>query len=211
MPSASLLPSAAHHHHTKDQAMTTTTTRPQAIATGCPAVGVYVACLASYNAGRLHGAWVDLEECQDVDDLQEAINWVLRHSPEPGAEEWAVHDSCGLPGYLSRTEWPELTQLIEWAQAAAELSDADELEAYRIECDNQGETITIDAFRDVYRGVYASGEDYAQELAEELGNIPANAGWPAYCIDWEAAWRELTFDGYREERCNSGGVHVFCV
>ena len=36
--------------------------------------------------------------------------------------------------------------------------------------------------------------DYAQELAEELDLIPAGAQWPAYCIDWERAARELRVD-----------------
>ena len=52
-------------------------------------------------------------------------------------------------------------------------------------------------------------EDYARELAEEIGAINRDAGWPLYCIDWEQAARDLamdymmlTFDGvdyyYRE-------------
>jgi hypothetical protein len=35
---------------------------------------------------------------------------------------------------------------------------------------------------------------YAQELAEECGMIPENAGWPARCIDWNQAARELRMD-----------------
>jgi antirestriction protein len=35
---------------------------------------------------------------------------------------------------------------------------------------------------------------YAEELAEEIGAIDRNARWPANCIDWEQAARELRFD-----------------
>jgi hypothetical protein len=35
---------------------------------------------------------------------------------------------------------------------------------------------------------------YAQELAEDIGAIDSNAQWPAYCIDWERAARELQYD-----------------
>ncbi len=35
---------------------------------------------------------------------------------------------------------------------------------------------------------------YAQELAEECGLIPENAAWPARCIDWDQAARELRMD-----------------
>jgi antirestriction protein len=37
-------------------------------------------------------------------------------------------------------------------------------------------------------------EYYAQELAEDIGAIPEDASWPATCIDWEQAARELAMD-----------------
>ena len=37
-------------------------------------------------------------------------------------------------------------------------------------------------------------EDYAQELAEDIGAIGSNATWPNNCIDWERATRELQMD-----------------
>jgi antirestriction protein len=189
--------------------MTNTTTRPGCIATGCPDVGIYVACLASYNAGCLHGAWIDLEGDTDEDDIREAIAWILATSPEAGAEEWAVHDSCGLPSYLSRTEWPDLAELVAWADGLSNYVDEDDREAYRLACEDQGETLDEDAFRETYCGCYSSGPDYAEELAEELGSLPKDLPWPLSCIDWGSAWRDLTFDGYREEACSSGGSHIF--
>lgn len=36
--------------------------------------------------------------------------------------------------------------------------------------------------------------DYAREFAEEIGAIDRDARWPAYCIDWEAAARDLSMD-----------------
>jgi len=38
--------------------------------------------------------------------------------------------------------------------------------------------------------------EYARELADDLGLIPDNGEnrWPAYCIDWEYAARELQYD-----------------
>ena len=188
---------------------TTTTTKPTCIASGLPDVGVYIACLASYNNGILHGAWLDLEGDIDEEDIQAGIDWVLATSPEPGAEEWAMHDSVGLPGYLSGTEWPGLGDLVAWADGLSAVIDQDEREAYRMDGENQGQTIDEDSFREAYCGCYSSGEDYAQELAEELGSIPKDAGWPLTCIDWESAWRDLTHDGYREEPCSSGGFHIF--
>jgi predicted DNA-binding protein len=37
-------------------------------------------------------------------------------------------------------------------------------------------------------------EDYARELAEDIGAIDPNAGWPLQHIDWEAAANELEQD-----------------
>ena len=35
---------------------------------------------------------------------------------------------------------------------------------------------------------------YAEELADDCGLIPRDAGWPLTCIDWEQAARELRYD-----------------
>jgi DNA repair exonuclease SbcCD ATPase subunit len=37
-------------------------------------------------------------------------------------------------------------------------------------------------------------EDYARELAEEIGAIDKNASWPNTCIDWKQAAEELQMD-----------------
>ncbi|KKN09800.1 hypothetical protein LCGC14_1043080 [marine sediment metagenome] len=37
-------------------------------------------------------------------------------------------------------------------------------------------------------------EEYAQELAEDIGAIKADAGWPCGYIDWERAARDLQMD-----------------
>lgn len=37
-------------------------------------------------------------------------------------------------------------------------------------------------------------EDYARELAEDIGAIPNDAHWPCTCIDWEKAADELRQD-----------------
>lgn len=37
-------------------------------------------------------------------------------------------------------------------------------------------------------------EEYAQQLADDIGAINANASWPNDCIDWERAARQLQMD-----------------
>jgi antirestriction protein len=52
---------------------------------------IYVACLASYNKGIYHGAWIGAD--QDEEGIHSEIEAMLADSPIPNAEEWAIHDT----------------------------------------------------------------------------------------------------------------------
>ena len=60
-------------------------------------IRIYVADLAAYNNGKLHGVWINA--CDDLEDIQEQINKMLASSPEGFAEEYAIHDYEGFGGY----------------------------------------------------------------------------------------------------------------
>lgn len=51
---------------------------------------IYVACLAAYNNGFLHGRWVSLE--LSLDEIYQEINDMLKESPIDDAEEYEIHD-----------------------------------------------------------------------------------------------------------------------
>ena len=51
---------------------------------------IYVASLADYNAGRLHGRWIRAD--QQAEALHQEIAAMLAESQEPVAEDWAIHD-----------------------------------------------------------------------------------------------------------------------
>ncbi len=58
---------------------------------------VYVASLSDYNAGVLHGRWIDAD--QDADAIHADIAQMLAESPtDKSAEEWAIHDYEGFHG-----------------------------------------------------------------------------------------------------------------
>jgi len=58
---------------------------------------IYVACLASYNNGRLHGAWFDLDDYVDAEDLSKAVKeQVLLTSPYPNVMVECI--ACGGDG-----------------------------------------------------------------------------------------------------------------
>jgi antirestriction protein len=55
---------------------------------------IYVASLADYNAGRLHGRWIRADQPSDA--IYGEIQAMLAESEIPEAEEWAIHDFEGF-------------------------------------------------------------------------------------------------------------------
>lgn len=149
---------------------------------------VYVACLASYGSGRLHGRWV---ECHDEDQIRNEIAAMLRESPYPNtlvdcpdchgedagcqtcsgqgkvasAEEWAVHDyECDL-GRIRMGEHPDIENLCQLAEALDEHGAA-----FLAFYDNEsGHDVDTDRFLEAYRGSWQSLEEYAEQLLDDMG------------------------------------------
>lgn len=74
-----------------------------------------------------------------------------------------------------------------------------DLEAFAGYAENLG--LDVEDFLDwyaeaeeAYAGEFYSDEDFAQDMAEQIGAIDPDAGWPNSYIDWERAARDLMFD-----------------
>lgn len=50
---------------------------------------IYVACMAAYNCGKLHGEWIELDN-KSEDEVNAEIESILKSSPEQGALNWEV-------------------------------------------------------------------------------------------------------------------------
>jgi hypothetical protein len=108
----------------------------------------------------------------------------------------------------------------------------DALEHLQVDCDDPADCAALvseleldgidpDNVEDAYAGraegysEERAGTDYAQQLAQDswLPDGPGGIGWnrwPANCIDWEDAWRELQLgDGYRLHDLGGGEWLVF--
>jgi antirestriction protein len=160
---------------------------------------VYFACLAAYNAGALHGAWVDID--QDADAIRDEIAAMLKASPEPGAEEWAAHDYDNGPAFLG--EFPDLDALATYGENFTEHG-----EAYAEFCENSYTVEDPADFQHAYSGTWNSGADYAETLAHDAGMLPDHIAWPITHIDWARAWRDLECDGYTAQDAPNG-VYIF--
>ena len=136
-------------------------------------------------------------------------------------------DHEGFGGFLSGECSPSEAARVAEMMAAIE-GDAGDLEAVSAWLGWSGEKLTewdaptSEAFSDAYCGQWASGADYAEQSAEDMGAfvigaepyggnpVDVSGQWPFTCIDWDRAWRELELgDGYAAIDDDAGGVYVF--
>lgn len=132
---------------------------------------IYVASLADYNAGRIHGRWIDAST--GLDKVRAQIASMLQTSATPGAEEWAIHDHEGFEPLRIR-ESPSLTWLTDVATGIRRHGEA--FAAWEA-CINQGST-PANQFVRCYLGSLppSSIEGDASELANGVTFIPATHG-----------------------------------
>lgn len=162
---------------------------------------IYVACLAAYNNGYLHGAWIDA--AQEPWAIYDAVRAMLAASPIEGAEEWAIHDYEGFGG-ISIAEYASFERVSQLAAFIAEHSEIGSalLDHYAGDLDEARK-----ALEDRHLGAYASLADYVQELTEESTAIPSSL---RYYIDYQAMARdaELSGDVFTIQIAHDA-VHVF--
>ena len=146
---------------------------------------IYVACLAAYNNGHLHGRWID---ATTPDEIMEQVRTMLATSPIPDAEEHAIHDYDGFEG-CTISEYASFDKVCELADFVAE-HGALGTKLYRFFGDDLEEARAV--FND-YAGAYASAAEFAEQLHEETGTeIPQSL---QYYIDWQAFARDMALNG----------------
>jgi antirestriction protein len=148
-------------------------------------IRIYVADLAAYNSGHLHGAWIDATA--ELEDIQAQINALLVSSPVAGAEEYAIHDHEGFDGY-NLGEYEGIEAAHEIALFIEEYPDfGGALLGHLGNLDDARK-----AAEENYCGCHKSLADYAQELTEESTEIPQNL---RYYIDYAAMARDMELNG----------------
>jgi len=164
---------------------------------------IYVACLAAYNNGTLHGCWVDCN--QDADGIWSEIEQMLRNSPEPDAEEWAIHDSENWQG-IEIGEYEDIERIAELAKALAEHGAA-----FATYCQSYGSDATLKDFSERYMGQYESEEDFVYDQWQECGKLTQleQIGISESYIDWEAIARNWFIDSYHSVDVGYKQVFVF--
>lgn len=180
---------------------------------------IYVACLACYSAGRLHGRWFDVGT--DPDGLHhEVLSYFATgcetcgsYEPECpecrafatpfpcGGEELAVHDREGLG---SAGEGYDLEHLCAVAALLEDFPERPVL-AYLSEVDRDVEQAR-EGLRDSYAGSWNSAAEWAESWAEDA-DLGVEQLWPY--VNWEAYARDLLLGGDVRTVEAQGSVHVF--
>lgn len=148
-------------------------------------IRIYVADLAAYNNGVLHGVWIDATD--DLDSIWEQINTMLKDGLTEEAEEYAIHDYEGFGGY-SLGEYEGIEAAHEIACFIDEYPDlGSELLNYYSDLDEARKVM-----EEQYNGCYGSLADYAEELTEQTSEIPQHL---EFYIDYERMARDMEMSG----------------
>ncbi len=146
---------------------------------------IYVACLAAYNNGHLHGNWIDAT--QEEDEINQEISEMLKKSPIEDAEEWAIHDFEGFEG-VSISESTGIEDIVNYAAFIAEHGELGGAVLSNFG-DNLDDAAT--AFEN-HAGEYKSLADFAEELTESSIEVPQSL---AIYIDYESMAKDMEMSG----------------
>lgn len=127
---------------------------------------IYVACLAAYNDGQLHGCWIDADQPEET--LYQDVQAMLAESPVAGAEEWVIQDYEGFGGY-SLSEYTGLDQVAEIAAFIREHQELGVAVLNYTGGDLEQSQVMID---EQYHGLYDTEEDFTESFFEETHEIP---------------------------------------
>lgn len=141
---------------------------------------IYVACLAGYNNGIMHGKWIDAN--QEASDLENEISEIMANSPIDNAEEWAIHDYECFGG-IQISEWETMETI---SKLASEIEEHGELFAQVYDYTNNIQDAK-EMIQDRLIGLYDSMMDYAEETTD-LSEVPEYLHW---YINFNAIARDM--------------------
>lgn len=155
---------------------------------------IYVASLSDYNAGILHGRWIDA--FSEVPTMQDQIRAMLESSPTTArygdlAEEWAIHDYENF-GDIRVGEYQSLETIAAWATGLKKHRLA--FAAWISHVGEQGSD-SIEQFEDRYQGEWESAAVYAEHMLDGLDAERVVADAP----EWLQPYLKLDVEGFARD------------
>ena len=143
----------------------------------------WIGSIAAYNAGQLHGRWVDLD-CEVA--FEEACSEILSSSPVKGEELWA-YDTEDLPisGERSPADALRLGLIVEGCPDYPAEAIAHALDHLPADADAHAVNRHLE---DAFAGTWESAAEFAEDLVCQTSEIPDHL---AHYIDWEKYARDL--------------------
>lgn len=195
---------------------------------------VWIGCLASYNAGRLIGEWVDATDVGEMNECRARVaKLAVAAAKEAGEypvyfgepEEFYVGDYDDF-GVLGRQlgEYPNYETVAKIGALVEEYGA--EFIAYVDVCELDLDEVDEDDFQAARRHEWPSEKDFAESVVRELGwgGVPSQtvvySEWPKVelnpieelipHLDMESIAREMFRHGnYTSRDADGGGVWVF--
>ena len=127
-------------------------------------------------------------------DILEALQELKKESFE--AEGIETDEKSEFNETFEIIDWLEIPKFLQDLETFAEFIEVFEGSFHNIEIFEAANYLDI-PFNDIdeaYSGEFDSDEDFAQNIADDLGYINKNVSWPYTCIDWEYAAKELMYD-----------------
>jgi antirestriction protein len=167
---------------------------------------IYVASLADYNAGRLHGKHIRIHG-QDAEEILDEIKRdVLDTSREPVAEEWAIHDYEGFGKYRV-SEYESIERIALFGKVAEEIDDENDVEAFlywvgasQIDTNDYLDDVDgiVEKFREQFRGTWSSFKAFI--LDSDYGDMYLGLSEVQHALKEQAKWagRSDAEQGYEE-------------
>lgn len=175
---------------------------------------IYVASLADYNAGVLHGEWFDLTDYSEADALHEDVRAMLAKSPTAAsdphviAEEWAIHDYEGFGGYRV-SEWADFETLIEFSWLVEEHGPAFAIWAEYVMGYRMADAVTYgSSFTDSFAGEMTA-LDWTYDYVEECIFTQDTPETLRTYFNYEAFARDLLLGGDMTEVYEDGRTWLF--
>lgn len=178
---------------------------------------IYVASLSDYNAGILHGRWIDAS--LQPEEIEADIAEMLADSPTTKrygdvAEEIAIHDYEGF-GLAHVDEYTSIRRVSRLAQGIERFGEAFSAWWAQEERDDTDAADVFTQYEQQYFGRYDTFEAYGEDLLEDLGfdaadptTVPESLR-PYVRFDLDAWLRDLHAAGDMTVVETTTGVYVF--
>lgn len=151
---------------------------------------IYVGTYEKYNNGSIAGKWVDIEDMTE-EEFAEAIKELHEDEEDPEFMFQDYEVPAAFENLVSEHGIDsEFWDVKDWYNDQSETQQ----EAFTAFV-NLGNDPDPVRFEDAYVGQYDSGEEFAEQQAEEMGDLQNVPDYIKNCIDWEQVWnRGLRYD-----------------